>query len=119
MIRVFAVFQGCAALTLQSVQKSQVKAFGDNEWEGWVGGGSSQWAESRWRKTEQRSQRSAGGDSISVGRPPETCTERMWNDSTSPISLGCQGCYREVGASDQAIHAFKHSPTGILHQQSG
>lgn len=51
------------------------------------------------------------------GSAPETYTEWMQNDSTSPISLGCQGCYREVGASDQAIHAFKHSPTGILHQQ--
>lgn len=48
------------------------------------------------------------------GSAPETCTEWMWNDSTSPISLGCQGCYKEVGASDQAIHAFKHSPTGVL-----
>lgn len=53
------------------------------------------------------------------GSALETCTEWIWNDSTSPISLGCQGCYREVGASDQAIHAFKHSPAGILRQQPG
>lgn len=42
------------------------------------------------------------------GPAPETHTEWMWNDSTSPISLGCQGCCGEVGASDQAIQAFKH-----------
>lgn len=53
------------------------------------------------------------------GPAPETCTEWMWDDSTSPISLGCQGCYREVGASDQAIHAFKHSAAGALRQQPG
>lgn len=75
------------------------------------------WALCKWCKTMQSSQRSAGGDSGSIGSQPETCTEWIWNDSTSPISLGCQGCYREVGASDQAIHAFKHSLTGILCQQ--
>lgn len=42
------------------------------------------------------------------GPAPETHTEWMWNDSASPISLGCQGCCGEVGASDQAIQAFKH-----------
>lgn len=41
------------------------------------------------------------------GPAPETHTEWMWNDSTSPISLGCQSCCGEVGASDQAIQAFR------------
>lgn len=52
------------------------------------------------------------------GPAPETHTEWMWNDSTSPISLGCQSCCGEVGASDQAIQAFKH-PQAFLRQQPG
>lgn len=98
---------GDAALTLQSAQKSQVKAFGDNGW-GWGWGIRSQLAESRWRKTEQRSQRSAGGDSGSVGRPLRHVLSGCGMTAQAQLVLDARAA---AGRSVQVIKPFMHSST--------
>ena len=98
---------GDAALTLQSAQKAQVKAFGDNGW-GWGWGIRSQLAESRWRKTEQRSQRSAGGDSGSVGRPLRHVLSGCGMTAQAQLVLDARAA---AGRSVQVIKPFMHSST--------
>lgn len=70
--------------------------------------GCSQWAESRWRKTEQRSQRSAGGDSGSVGRPLRHILSGCGMTAQDQLVLDARAA---TGRSVQVIKPFMHSST--------
>lgn len=70
--------------------------------------GCSQWAESRWRKTEQRSQRSAGGDSGSVGRPLRHILSGCGMTAQAQLVLDARAA---TGRSVQVIKPFMHSST--------
>lgn len=74
---------------------------------GW-GGGCSQWAGSRWRKTEQRSQRSAGGDSGSVGRPQRHVLSGCGMTAQAQLVSEAGAA---AGRSEQVIKPFMHSST--------
>lgn len=92
---------------LQSAQKSQVEAYGDNGGGGW-GEDCSQWAESRWRKTEQKSQRSAGRDSGSVGWPLRHVLSGCGMTAQAQLVLDARAA---TGRSVQVIKPFMHSST--------
>lgn len=83
------------------IWKSQVEAFGDGE-----GESCSQRAERRWRKTEQRSQRSAGGDSGSVGRPQRHVLSGFGMTAQVQLVLDARAA---TGRSVQVIKPFMHS----------
>lgn len=65
-----------------------------------MGGGS------RWRKTEQRSQRSAGGDSGSVGRPLRHVLSECGMTAQAQLVLDARAA---TGRSVQVIKPFMHS----------
>lgn len=72
------------------------------------GGVCSRWAGSRWRKTEQRSQRSAGRDSGSVGRPQRHVLSGC--GMTAQAQLVSEAG-TATGRSEQVIKPFMHSST--------
>lgn len=72
------------------------------------GGGNSQWALSRWRKMEQRSQRSAGGDSGSVGRALRHVLSGYGMTAQAQLALDARAA---TGRSVQVIKPFMHSST--------
>ncbi len=72
------------------------------------GGGCLQRAGSRWRKTEQRSQRSAGGDSGSVGRPLRHVLSGCGMTAQAQLVLDARAA---TGRSVQVIKPFMHSST--------
>lgn len=76
---------------------------------GWVGLGSTQWGPRvRWRKTVQRSQRSARRDRGSVGRPQRHTLSGCGMTAQAQLVLDARAA---VGRSVQVIKPFKHSST--------
>lgn len=76
---------------------------------GWVGLGSTQWGlRVRWRKTVQRSQRSARRDRGSVGRPQRHTLSGCGMTAQAQLVLDARVA---VGRSVQVIKPFKHSST--------
>lgn len=68
--------------------------------------GCSSWAESRWRKMEQKSQRSAGGDSGSVGWPLRHILSGYGMTAQAQLVLDARAA---TGRSVQVIKPFMHS----------
>lgn len=72
------------------------------------GWGAHSGAESRWRKTVQRSQRSARGDRGSVGRPQRHALSGCGMTAQAQLVLDARAA---MGRSVQVIKPFKHSST--------